>query len=124
MLCGNFGLSYSTLRERFVADAKQCEQRCPTCSRLFVHRSPGEDVDNMVDLEGRRYRNLPTAFLHQTQYVPDCTCRGNPWDEAALARHRAYAEMARQKVAAKQPIRPALAQTRRAEGQDPWVLDE
>src|SRR5436190_21216935 len=28
------------------------------------------------------------------EYVADCTCRGNPWDEAALARHRAYAEAA------------------------------
>jgi hypothetical protein len=89
-----------------------------------VHRNPGEDVDDMVDLEGRRIRNLPTAFLHQTQYVPDCTCRGNPWVEAALARHSAYAEMDRQKVAAKQPTRPALAQARSAEGQDPWVRDE
>jgi hypothetical protein len=35
-----FPISYSTLRERFVADAKQCEQRCPSRSRLFVHPQP------------------------------------------------------------------------------------
>jgi len=93
-----FPISYSTVRERFAADAKQCEQNCPTRSRLFVHRNPGEEVADMVDLEGRRYRSLPTAFLHQTKYVADCTCRGNPWDEAALARHRAFADMAKQKV--------------------------
>ena len=60
-LCDGFSfpISYSTLRERFAADAKQCEQRCPSRSRLFVHRNPGEDVDDMVDLDGRRYRNLP-----------------------------------------------------------------
>jgi hypothetical protein len=46
----------------------------------------------MVDLEGRPYTKLENAFRHQREYVPDCTCRGNPWDEAALARHRAYAE--------------------------------
>jgi hypothetical protein len=96
-----FPISYSTLRERFVADAKQCEQRCPSRSRLFVHRNPGEEVADMVDLQGRRYRSLPTAFLHQTKYVADCTCGGNPWDKAALVRHRGYAEMAKQKVAVK-----------------------
>jgi hypothetical protein len=46
----------------------------------------------MVDLEGRAYTKLENAFRHQREYVSDCTCRGNPWDEEALARHRAYAE--------------------------------
>jgi hypothetical protein len=63
-----------------------------------VHRNPGQDVDDMVDLDGRPYRSLPTAFLHRAQYVADCTCRGNPWDEAAVARHRAYVEAAKQTV--------------------------
>jgi Protein of unknown function (DUF2865) len=115
-----FPISYSTVRERFAADANQCEQRCPSRSRFFVHRNPGEDVHDMVDLDGRRYRNLPTAFLHQTQYVADCTCRGNPWDEAALGRHRAYAEMATKKVAVKAAYRPPLTQTR-SPGQTRWV---
>ena len=96
-----FPVSESTRRERLSGDAKQCEQRCPTRSRLFVHRNPGEDVDDMVDLQGHPYRNLPTALLYQTKYVADCTCHGNPWDEAALARHRTYAEDARQKLAGK-----------------------
>jgi hypothetical protein len=55
----------------------------------------------MVDLQGRPYRTLPTALLYQTKYVADCTCRGNPWDEAALARHRTYAEEATKKLAGK-----------------------
>jgi Protein of unknown function (DUF2865) len=50
---------------------------------------------------GHPYQNLPTAFLYETKYVADCTCRGNPWDEAALARHRTYAEDARKKLAGK-----------------------
>jgi hypothetical protein len=54
----HFPVSDSTRRERFSGDAKQCEQRCPARSRLFVH----------------------------------------PWDEAALARHRTYAEDVRKKV--------------------------
>ncbi len=93
-----FPVSDSTRRERFSGDAKQCEQRCPARSRLFVHRNPGEDANDMVDLKGHPYRTLPTALLYQTKYVADCTCHGNPWDEAALARHRTYAEDVRKKV--------------------------
>ena len=96
-----FPVSDSTRRERLSADAKQCEQRCPARSRLFVHRNPGEDVEDMVDLRGHPYRNLRTAHLYQTKYVADCTCHGNPWDEAALARHRTYAEDARKKLVGK-----------------------
>jgi Protein of unknown function (DUF2865) len=74
----HFPISYSTLRERFAGNAKQCEQRCPSGSRLFVYRNPGENIDDMLDLQGRAYRKLPAALLHRTQYVADCTCRGYP----------------------------------------------
>ena len=96
-----FPVSDSTRRERLLGDAKQCEKRCPGRSRLFVHRNPGQDADDSVDLQGHPYRSLPTALLYQTKYVADCTCHGNPWDEAALARHRTYAEDARKKLLGK-----------------------
>jgi hypothetical protein len=73
-----FPMSYATHPDRFALDAKRCERSCPARSRLFVHRNPGESVNEMVDLQGRSYRDLPTAFLHQAQYVPDCTCHGTP----------------------------------------------
>jgi hypothetical protein len=102
-LCDGFAfpISYSTRRERFARDAKRCKEICPSGSRLFVHRQPGQDAGDMADLQGRPYRTLRTAFLYKTQYVPDCTCRGNPWDEAALARHRAYAEASKQSTTTK-----------------------
>jgi hypothetical protein len=111
-----FPVSYSTRPGRFAGDAKQCEQRCPNGSRLFVHRNPGQDVDDMVDLDGRPYRSLPTAFLHRAQYVADCTCRGNPWDAAAVARHRAYAEAAKQTVAGKPAARSPSTRTKHGPG--------
>ena len=117
-----FPISYSTSRARFAGDAKQCEQRCPSRSRLFVHRNPGEDVDNMVDLDGRPYRSLPSALLHRTRYVPDCTCRGLPWEESALARHRAYAEAGKQKIARKTADKPPAAQSKRlTRPKDRWA---
>jgi hypothetical protein len=92
-LCDGFfaPVSASTTRSKFTVDAKRCEQSCPGRSRLFIQRT-GSEPDSMVDLEGRPYTKLENAFRHQREYVNDCTCRGNPWDEAALARHRAYAE--------------------------------
>ncbi len=94
-LCDGFAfpVSHSTVRLKFERDAARCEQSCPGRSRLFVHRK-GEAADAIVDLNGRPYRALETAFLFRTQFIADCTCRGNPWDAEALARHRAYAESA------------------------------
>ena len=48
----------------------------------------------MTDLDGRAYEKLENAYRHHREFVADCSCRGNPWDEEALARHRAYAEAA------------------------------
>jgi hypothetical protein len=52
---------------------------------------------------------LPTALLYQTKYVADCNCHGNPWDEAALGRHRAYAEAATKKLNGKTADSRSLA---------------
>ena len=95
-LCDGFfwPISHATTRNRFVRDAKQCEQACPTPSRMFVHRTSDMEPASMTDLDGRPYERLENAFRYQREYVADCSCRGNPWDEEALARHRAYAEAA------------------------------
>ena len=120
-----FPISYSTQRGRFAADAKQCEQSCPAGSRLFVHRNPGQDVDDMVDLGGRPYRSLPSAFLHRAQYIADCACRGNPWDEASVARHRAYAEAPKQPVVGKAVARvPSTGTKRGPRGEESWARRE
>jgi hypothetical protein len=109
-------MSFATTRERFGEDARRCEQSCPGRSRLFAHRNPGEAVADMIDLQGRRYRDLPTAFLHATQYVVNCTCRGNPWDAEARARNREYAEAAAKKPPDRSAAQRAVA-PRRAERQ-------
>ena len=120
-----FPISYSTQRGWFAGDAKQCEQSCPARSRLFVHRNPGQDVDDMVDLDGHPYRSLPTAFLHRAQYIAGCTCRGNPWDEASVVRHRAYAEAPKQTVVGKPVARLPSTRTKRGpRGEESWARRE
>jgi hypothetical protein len=75
----------------------------------------------MVNVEGRPYSKLENAFRHQREYVPDCTCRGNPWDEASLARHRAYAEAQQSQAAGqKGPVERAQASDRPTKRQR-WV---
>jgi hypothetical protein len=45
----------------------------------------------MVDLRGRPYRQLRTAFLYRTEFVPSCKCQPDPWEAASQNRHHAYA---------------------------------
>jgi hypothetical protein len=94
-------VSFATGRDRLANDAMQCAKSCPSRARLFMHRNPGETIEDLVDLDGRPYRKLATAFLYRTQYIADCTCRGHPWEEEARARHRAYLGVASSKTIAK-----------------------
>jgi Protein of unknown function (DUF2865) len=91
-LCDGFPvpISFATTKDHLSTDARRCEQQCPARSRLFAYRL-GQSLEEMVDLEGKPYRDLPTAFRYQKKYVADCTCRGNAWDAETLARHEAYA---------------------------------
>ena len=128
-----FPMNFSTTRSKFSNDAERCERACPR-GRLFVYRNPEQLVEDMVDLDGRPYRNLPNAFLHRTKHVADCTCQGNPWDGEAVARHKAYAEAASQKLAEgsadqevaekKLVVRPASRTQRRAGRPNRWALSQ
>jgi len=96
-LCDGFywPISHSTTPNRFVREIKQCEQACPSRARLFVHRTSDEEPAAIRHLDGPAYPNLENAFRFRREYVAECTCRANPWDEASTARHRAYAEAAK-----------------------------
>ena len=85
-----FPISFSVGRSQFERDAKTCERSCPGQARLFVHSRSGE-VDDMVDLSGKRYRDLKTAFLYRAEHVPSCRCKPDPWDAEARRQHRMYA---------------------------------
>jgi len=86
-----FPISFSVGRSRFERDAQTCERSCPGQARLFVHANPGGAADDMVDLSGKPYRDLKTAFLYRTEYVPSCRCKPDAWDAEARQQHRVYA---------------------------------
>ena len=86
-----FPVSFAVGADRLERDRKMCERRCGAQGRLFVHRNPGGSTDDLQDLAGRPYRQLRTAFLYRTEYVPSCTCQPQPWEQASQDRHRLYA---------------------------------
>lgn len=68
-------MSFATTRDRFKADEAKCTAGCATGARLFIMR-PDAEPEDMLDLAGTRYTELPTAFRFKTTFDPDCTCRG------------------------------------------------
>ena len=117
-LCDGFPIpmSFSTTRSRFAKDARRCAEACPG-GRLFIYHNPGAELDSMVDLDGRAYHQLPTAFLYQSTYLENCTCHGNPWDQEAIARHKAYADAA----AAARASRSSARSEGRSSKRSRWV---
>jgi hypothetical protein len=86
-----FPVSFAVAGDRLERDREVCASRCGAQGRLFVHRNPGGSADDMQDLAGRPYRQLRTAFLYRTEYVANCACQPQPWEQAAQDRHRLYA---------------------------------
>jgi hypothetical protein len=86
-----FPISFSVPSDRLQHDSNACRSRCGTQGRLFVYRNPGGTLEDMQDLSGRPYRQLPTAFLYRSEYIASCKCQAHPWESASLDRHRAYA---------------------------------
>jgi hypothetical protein len=86
-----FPVSFAVGADRLERDRGVCESRCGAQGRLFVHRNPGGSTDDLQDLAGRPYRQLRTAFLYRSEFVPSCKCQPDPWETASQDRHRLYA---------------------------------
>lgn len=71
--------------------ARQCASSCDGEARLFYQSSASSDPETLVDLAGRRYRDLPNALLYRKRLIDGCTCKPMPWTAAEAARHRGYA---------------------------------
>ena len=58
---------------RNASAAVQCKSFCPaTATKLFS----GRGIEHAVARDGRRYADLPSAFVHRQHIVPGCTCNG------------------------------------------------
>jgi Protein of unknown function (DUF2865) len=92
-LCDGFywPVSYAAPRSRLYRDANACSASCGTEARLFHYPTNGGQMQDAVDLTGRAYSRLPTAFKYRKALVPGCACKAEPWSQAEQDRHRIYA---------------------------------
>ena len=115
-----FPVSFSTTRDRFAADEAKCQNSCSADARLYVYGNPGEEPDAMVDLGGRPYSKLKTAFLYRTAYDAGCKCTAHPWEQEARMKHRVFALEAERKkgnkkvVAELKDLKSAMGKTAKA----------
>lgn len=83
-------ISHATTRPRFYKDASACRASCGQEAQLFYHPTGGDQSD-MVDITGRAYAHLPTAFKYRKTLVAGCKCRPEPWAVSEIERHQGYA---------------------------------
>ncbi len=70
-----YPVSFSTLPSRFNQDASACQSNCAAPAELFIHRNPGEDIEQAVSLTGRPYSELPNAWRYRKEFVKGCSCK-------------------------------------------------
>jgi hypothetical protein len=78
-----FPISFATSEGGLARDAEQCWASCGVEARLFYHPNPGGSVETMLDLTGRAYSALPTAFKYRKTLVAGCLCRPQPLSATA-----------------------------------------
>lgn len=86
-----FPISFATTRGRLNGDEQACRSRCASDARLFYYPTSGGSPETMIDLRGRAYKDLATAFVYRTRYDKSCQCRPDPWSDEARERHAMYA---------------------------------
>lgn len=70
-----FPISFATISSRFKDDEAKCRSACAAPAELFIYRNPGEDIEQMVSLDGRPYTQTKTAFKHRQSFVKGCSCK-------------------------------------------------
>jgi hypothetical protein len=69
-------ISYSTLVEYAPNDLATCQESCPGMDvDLYYYDNPGQEPEQMINLQGEPYRSLPSAFAYRTAYDPANTCK-------------------------------------------------
>jgi hypothetical protein len=92
-LCDGFywPVSFAAPRSRLYRDATACSASCGAEAKLFHYSANGGQINDAVDLTGRVYSRLPTAFKYRKAVVPGCACKPAPWSLSEIDRHRMYA---------------------------------
>jgi hypothetical protein len=90
-----FPVSFSTLESRFQDDETKCREQCAAPAELYVYKNPGEEVDQMVSIDGRRYADLKTAWRNRKVFIKGCSCKAEEYSvEEIAASERALGKQA------------------------------
>lgn len=90
-----FPISYSTLESRFQDDETKCREQCAAPAELYVYKNPGEEVEQMVSIDGRRYADLKTAWRNRKVFIKGCSCKAEEYSvEEIAASERALGKQA------------------------------
>ncbi|HQZ12139.1 MAG TPA: DUF2865 domain-containing protein [Devosia sp.] len=69
-------ISYSTLPDYVANDLDQCRQMCPGLDvDLYYYDNPGQEPEQMINLNGEAYTALPSAFKFRTEIDITATCK-------------------------------------------------
>ncbi|MFN3869368.1 MAG: DUF2865 domain-containing protein, partial [Hyphomicrobiaceae bacterium] len=92
-LCDGFywPLNDRASRQTLKREAERCQATCGTEARLFYQDRESPDPSRLIDLAGRPYDSLQTAYLYRKKLISGCGCRPAPWSQAEMGRHRNYA---------------------------------
>lgn len=72
-------ISYSTLSDYIGNDAMTCQQMCPnTAVDLYFYNNPGEEPEQMRNMNGSPYSGLPTAFAYRNDFDKTASCEATP----------------------------------------------
>jgi hypothetical protein len=74
-----FPISFATISSRFRDDESKCRSLCAAPAELYYYRNPGEEVEQMISLDGRPYRESKNAFKHRQSYVKGCSCKAEEY---------------------------------------------
>lgn len=69
-------ISYSTLVDYAPNDLTQCQEQCPGMDvDLYYYDNPGQEPQQMINLQGEPYTSLPAAFAYRTAYDRANSCK-------------------------------------------------
>lgn len=78
-------ISYSTLPDYVGNDAQLCQQSCPnTPVDLYYYNNPGEEPEQMRNLNGSPYTSLPSAFAYRTAFDTSASCTAKPASDGTV----------------------------------------
>jgi hypothetical protein len=80
-----FPVSTATTESQFREDETKCRSQCAAPAQLFYHRSD-QDVDQMVSLSGKPYKEMPNAFRNQKVYIRGCSCNTREYSREEIAK--------------------------------------